>query len=94
MHKKNPANQAGLDERRLEEMDLLNTTLFYHRNADFTTDSWHKPDGSLNLEAVRRDLQSMSNEELEEARTFLLAMKAIKEADERNQHHRRGRRRI
>ena len=74
--------------------ESLNTSLFYHRNADFTTDSWHKPNGELDLVAVRRDLQNMTDDELREARTFLLAMKAIKEADERNQHRHRGRRRI
>ena len=72
----------------------MNTKILYHEKPYFSTDSWHKPDGTLNLEAVKRDLQSMTDDELREARTFLLAMKAIKEADERNQHRRRGRGRI
>lgn len=73
-------------------MDLLNTVKLYHEKPYITRDSWHKADGTLDIEAIRQFLQSMTDDELKEARTFLLAMKAIKEADERNGLKRRRRR--
>lgn len=91
--KRKPRLIDGARTKRKQEMkNTLNTLLLYHESPYKSTDSWHKPDGELDIEAVRRDLQSMTDDELREARTFLLAMKSIIEADERNQHHRRGRR--
>lgn len=72
-----------------------NTQVLYHEKRCFTRDSWHKADGTLDLEAIRQFLQSMTDEELREARTFLTGLRELKRIEEeRNQHRRRGRRRI
>ena len=77
-----------------EEMKSLNTLLLYHESSYKSTDSWHKPNGELDLVAVRQFLQSMTDDELREARTILTGIRELRRAEERNQHRHRGRRRI
>ena len=75
-------------------MDLLNTVKLYHEKPYITRDSWHKADGTLDIESIRQFLQSMTDDELKEARTFLTGLRELKRIEELNHHRHRGRSRI